>query len=173
MFPDDHGTIGEGYFLNQPPFPGLFVRSTETATFLMMPRPNLATQLVSLPTLFIVTLAGILTYTFFVIKNQKDDAVVIDFAGRARTLIQKDLSEVLLISQGANPEHAATRTRLEETLEVLIRGGPLVLNQGTGETFRLPPAPTPHIRKSLETQKKVLAEYIEKADAFLGRLCRT
>jgi len=76
---------------------------TEDHNSSRVPPPPIATQLVSLPTLFIITLAGILTYTFLGIKNQKDDAVIIDLAGQERMLIQKDLSEILLIAQGAQP----------------------------------------------------------------------
>ena len=50
----------------------------------MREKPRLSAQLVGLPTLFIVTLAGILAYTFLAINKQKDDAVVIDLAGRER-----------------------------------------------------------------------------------------
>jgi len=130
-------------------------------------RPSLVAQLVGLPTLFIVTLAGILAYTFLVINKQKNDAVVIDLAGQERTLIQKDLSEVLLISQGSTPEQAATRKVLRETLNALIEGGRIILNQGTGESFLVPGAPTLEIKKRLQAQKALLDTYIAEADSFL------
>ena len=133
----------------------------------MTKQPSLAAQLVGLPTLFIVTLAGILAYTFLVINKQKDDAVVIDLAGQERTLIQKDLSEVLLISQGSTPEQAATRKVLRETLNALIEGGRVILNQGTGESFLVPGAPTLEIQKRLQAQKALLDTYIAEADFFL------
>jgi len=134
---------------------------------MMGKKPSLATQLVGLPTLFIFTLTGILSYTFFALNKQKNDAVVIDLAGQGRTLIQKDLSEVLLISQGSNPEQAATRKILRETLHALIEGGKVVINQGTGESFTIPGAPTLEIKKRLQTQQNLLATYIGKADSFL------
>lgn len=130
-------------------------------------QPSLVAQLVGLPTLFIVTLAGILAYTFLVINKQKDDAVVIDLAGQERTLIQQDLSEVLLISQGSTPEQAATRKVLRETLDALIDGGRVVLNQGTGESFLIPGAPTLEIKKRLQAQKALLDTYIAEANSFL------
>ncbi|NKB80720.1 MAG: hypothetical protein GKS05_02245 [Nitrospirales bacterium] len=133
----------------------------------MSEKPRLSAQLVGLLTLFIITLAGILAYTFLAINKQKDDAVVIDLAGRERTLIQKDLSEVLLISQGANPEQAETRKILRATLDALIHGGRIVLNKGTGESFFIPGAPTLEIKERLATQKTLLATYVEKADSFL------
>jgi len=134
---------------------------------LVTKRPSLVAQLVGLPTLFIVTLAGILAYTFLVINNQKDDAVVIDLAGQERTLIQQDLSEVLLISQGSHPAQAATRKIMREILDALIHGGRVVLNQGTGESVTIPGAPTAEIKKQLETQQTLLDTYIAKADSFL------
>jgi PAS domain S-box-containing protein len=133
----------------------------------MTKQPSLVAQLVGLPTLFIVTLAGILAYTFLAINKQKNDAVVIDLAGQERTLIQKDLSEVLLISQGSTPEQAATRKILRETVDALIKGGRVVLNQGTGETFFIPGAPTPEIKRRLQAQKALLDTYIAQADSFL------
>ena len=83
------------------------------------------------------------------------------------TLIQKDLSEVLLISQGANPEQAETRKILRETLDALIHGGRIVLNKGTDESFFIPGAPTLEIQERLAIQKRLLATYVEKADSFL------
>ncbi|MDT7042973.1 PAS domain-containing sensor histidine kinase [Candidatus Nitronereus thalassa] len=130
-------------------------------------QPSLVAQLVGLPTLFILTLSGILVYTFLVINKQKNDAIIIDLAGQERTLIQKDLSEVLLISQGSTPEQAATRKKLRETVDALIKGGQIVLNQGTGETFFIPGAPTQEIKRRLQAQKSLLDTYIAEADAFL------
>ncbi len=101
------------------------------------------------------------------INKQKDDAVIIDLAGRTRTLIQKNLNDVLLISQGSNPEQAATRKILRETIDTLIHGGRIVLNQGTGESILIQGAPTPEIKGRLEKQKILLATYVQKADTFL------
>jgi PAS domain S-box-containing protein len=133
-----------------------------------VPPPRIATQLVSLPTLFIFTLAGILTYTFWGIKNQQDDAVIIDLAGQERMLIQKDLSEILLIAQGSQPEQGRTRQRLKDSLNALLHGGPAQLDQVSGETILLPPPPTPEIRKQLEKQQELLKIYLAKADQFLN-----
>ena len=128
--------------------------------------PSIATHLVSLPTLFIITLAGILTYTFLGIKSQKDDAVIIDLAGQERMLIQKDLSEILLMARGAQPEQGRTRQQLKASLHALLHGGPAKLDQSSGETILLPPPPTPEIRKQLEKQQELLKIYLEKADTF-------
>ena len=133
----------------------------------LIKRPSVVAQLVGLPTLFVVTLAGILAYTFFAINKQKDDTLVIDLAGQGRTLIQKDFSEVLLISQGSTPAQAATRDILRKNLDALIHGGRVVLNQGTGESFFIPAAQTAEIKEQLETQKALLNTYIKEADSFL------
>ena len=43
----------------------------------------------------------------------------------------------------------------------------VVLNQGTGESFLIPGAPTAEIKTRLQSQKALLAAYIEEADSFL------
>lgn len=135
-----------------------------------MPRltpKSLVAQLVSVPTLFIITLVGILVYTMTALQGQKSDAAVVELAGRQRVLIQRDLSELLLISQGLKAEHTITRKMLQDTLDALTNGGSAILNRGTGETVQVPRPPTDEIKKALIEQQVLLTEYTSKADAFL------
>lgn len=124
-------------------------------------------QLVILTTVFIVTLVGILTYTIITIQDQSLDAVVVDIAGRQRMLNQRHMKEVFLVSQNMQLDYPLTRKTINESLEALIHGGTVVINEHTGETADIPEAPNQAILHKREEQKNLVAEITVKADAFL------
>lgn len=102
---------------------------------------------------FIAVLVLIMGYTITTITNQKDDAAVIDLAGRQRMLTQRYMKEVLLAAQGMEAKHAATIKIFDDTLEALINGGPAVINLKTGATVSLPRSTVPRAQASLDVQR--------------------
>ena len=117
--------------------------------------------------LFIAAILGILFYTTSTMHEHKQQALVIDLAGRQRMLNQRHMKEILLIAQGSRADYHKTRTLFTDTLKALTEGGPAVLALETDQTVYLPPAPTVAIRGKFNEQKQLMAEFTAKADAFL------
>lgn len=124
-------------------------------------------KLIGIAALFILAIAIILIYTLAAIHDQKQDALVIDLAGRQRMLNQQQLKEVLLASQGLQADYADTQGVMLQTLEALINGGPALATLEKDATVQLPPAPTLEIREKLAGQRRLMAEFSAKADALL------
>ncbi len=110
---------------------------------------------------FLLLVAASVAVTFAALQTQRDDALVINLAGRQRMLIQKMTLEVLGVQVGANPAyyedlHDTAHDHFEQTLNALIAGGPAPY--AGGSTVTLPPAPNPEILAQLETVRATWAE---------------
>jgi len=128
---------------------------------------SIGQALLVLATVFILTLFGMLLYTVTTIQNQKLDSVTVDLAGRQRMLNQRLMNEILLTKQGMPTDYLFTRKILNQTLDALMFGGQTVINLEKEETVTLPPAPTRKILEVLGEQKDIMAEFTQRADAFL------
>lgn len=117
--------------------------------------------------LYVVTMVGMLTYTFFTFQNQRSNALVIDLAGRQRMLNTRHMMQILLVSQGGQADYHDTRKILDQTLKALTHGGEATINLEKVETETLPPAPTLAIRQVLERQNDLIQNFTTKSDAFL------
>ena len=118
--------------------------------------------------LYIITIVGILTYTFFMFQSQRSDAIVIDLAGRQRMLNTRHMMEILLVSQGGNADYHHTRKILHQTLNALTDGGKAIINPNNNQTEVLPLAPTEAIRQKLNEQKDLIGHFEIKANMFLN-----
>lgn len=118
-------------------------------------------------TLYVITMAGMLAFTYITFQSQRSDAVIIDLAGRQRMLNTRHLMQVLLVSQGGTANYRATRLLLQQTLDALTNGGEAVSNLDTKTLAHLPPAPTDAIREKLEEQRQLIETLTNKADVFL------
>ncbi len=103
---------------------------------------------------FLLLVAASVAVTFAALQRQRDDALVINMAGRQRMLIQKMTLEVLGIQVGANPAyyedlHDTAHVYFEQTLDTLIAGGQVPYFDGT--TITLPPTRDLKILAQLET----------------------
>lgn len=117
--------------------------------------------------LYVVTMIGMLSYTFFTFQNQRSNALIIDLAGRQRMLNTRHMMQILLVSQGGQADYHDTRKILDQTLRALAHGGEATIYLENGETATLPPAPTQAIRQVLERQKDLIQKFTTKSDAFL------
>ncbi len=133
----------------------------------LLGRLSVGTKLTSVPLFLILALGGILLYTVMTLRSQRTDAVVINLAGRQRMLNQRHMKEILLVTQGFDVPYQKTRSLMLQTLDALTNGGQAVLNPKNGTTTVIPPAPTPEIRKSLQEQRKLLAEFVKLTDDYL------
>ena len=83
---------------------------------------------------------------FWSINSQKEDALVINLAGRQRMLTQKMIW--LALVQADNPEFAASIELFDRTLHALHEGGTTL--DTIGNVVLLPPAPNASLRAQLD-----------------------
>ncbi len=114
--------------------------------------------------------AGIIAAAFVVnaIAAHRDDAFIIDAAGRQRMLNQRLLNEVLLASQGASNSREETRTLFLETLRALQDGGDVVVDETTGAKRTLPAAPSEEIKDALTHQWWLMDQQVEASTSLLA-----
>ncbi|GEM_PF-550886 len=132
-------------------------------------RFTIARKLALIPVLFILVFAGTLFFTIHGIHSARTDSLVSDIAGRQRALVQSEVADVLLISQGEADQATLEYTRdiFDESLEALINGGSVILVRGKEDRMILPPAPTSEIRSKLSEQKKLMNELQQISDEIL------
>jgi two-component system sensor histidine kinase KdpD len=118
--------------------------------------------------LLILTALASIPLTLTVLHYRESDALVIDIAGRQRMLLERYMKELLLAGQGVSAQHEDTRALLEERLRVLIDGGFTSTQFGGGGIVSLPAAPTAEIRSKLGEQERLLANFTNRAESFLG-----
>ncbi len=100
-------------------------------------------------------LVGVVGYTLLTLNHQKQDALVIDIAGRQRMLIQKYAKEVFdetLARRTGHPvENSATRTAelFERSLKALLGGGATWSDLGMKKPVAIDAVVDPAIRKQL------------------------
>ncbi len=92
--------------------------------------------------LLVIISAG---FMFWGINSQKEDALVINLAGRQRMLTQKMIW--LALVQADNPEFATSIELFDRTLHALREGGTTI--DATGNVVLLPPAPDATLRAQL------------------------
>ncbi|TAK37325.1 MAG: HAMP domain-containing protein, partial [Lysobacteraceae bacterium] len=102
----------------------------------------------------LLLVAASVAVTFAALQTQRDDALVINLAGRQRMLIQRMTLEVLGTQIGANRVyredlHDTAHAYFEVTLSALISGGQAPYADGV--TVTLPPTRSPQILAQLET----------------------
>lgn len=134
----------------------------------LFPQSSVSRQLIWITALFILTIVGIILFTIFTLQNQKQDALVVDLAGRQRMLHQRHMKEIILASQGHEIDYQGTRDLLLHTLQALIHGGMANINLQTHEQGLLPPAPNAEIVQKLEEQQALLREMMSKSNRFLA-----
>ncbi len=126
-------------------------------------------RIFAITAIFLFTITGILYFTVSTLQNQKIDATIIDLAGRQRMLNQRYMNEILLLSISDPANISSTRALLLNTVEALMHGGRAVVNQETGQTILLPPAPTKEILQTLKKQQLLINQFVERADNYLER----
>jgi len=135
---------------------------------LLSKTPNHSWPIAAVLGLLITTALASVPLTLTVLHYQESDALVIDIAGRQRMLLERYMKELLLAGQGVASRHEETQALLEQRLRVLIHGGSTRTQFLSGGTVSLPAAPTAEIRSRLIEQERLLADFTNRAEAFLA-----
>ena len=103
---------------------------------------------------FLLIIVASVAVTYVALQRQRDDALVINMAGRQRMLIQKMTLEVLGVQADAGPYYREQLRNtesvfFEQTLAALIAGGEVPYDEAT--SVILPPTRSPQILAELDT----------------------
>jgi two-component system sensor histidine kinase KdpD len=118
--------------------------------------------------LLIVTALASIPLTLTILHHRESDSLVIDMAGRQRMLLERYMKELLLAGQGVAAHYRDTGALLEQRLRVLIDGGSISTQFEPGGLMSVPAAPTAEIRSKLVEQQHLLAQFTNRAEAFLA-----
>ena len=120
---------------------------------------------------FLLLVAASVGVTFTALQSQREDALVINLAGRQRMLIQKMTLEVMGVQANVNPLYRqqlsiTESAYFEQTLAALIDGGEAPYNEGTIVT--LPPTRDTKILDQLKTVRATWGEMAPAIHIVLG-----
>jgi methyl-accepting chemotaxis protein len=141
---------------------------------------TITSRIIGLFAAFAVLLGAGTLASHIVVKQQADDAVIVNLAGRQRMLTQKMTKEGAQLVNTAREGNEALLTAQREQLQTTLRafettllalrdGGPAPLNLEMTRMRQLPPAQTPEIARELTG---VLAQW-EPFKVSMNQLLRT
>jgi len=122
----------------------------------------LRVKLAMLPLILLGSLTLVVSKIATGIQVQREEATLINAAGRQRMLNQRYVKEVMYA--GASPDTSAsssyqkTRQLFMGSLEVLMNGGELVVNPGDGSTKTIKAARDPQLIETLQRNRQLAIE---------------
>ena len=119
-------------------------------------------KLYSLSVFLFAVVIGIVIYTATSLERQKDDALVINLAGKQRMLTQKLTKSIMELQLG-------NLSKLEEVNQIQLSFNKVLngLKEGDLE-FKLPPAETPEVLFKLKSVEKKWDTFSEKLDMVVN-----
>ncbi len=100
-------------------------------------------------------------------SGARNQASVVEIAGRQRTLAERYLNDVLLKLKGASADPAYTASVLRASAKVLLNGGEAPGLNGDDDEVELPPATAPDVRAQLKQQAKLVNDLTATGKAVL------
>lgn len=121
--------------------------------------------------LFTIALSSILSYTLSTRASSqaKNQASVVEVAGRQRTLAERYVNDVLLVRAGEQAAPETTAKVLERSAQVLISGGKAPATDGDDDEVTLAPTTEPVVRAQLVQDRSLVRDLIATGNAILQR----
>lgn len=148
-------------------------------------RLSVGQKLATIPALFIAAIAAILLYTYLTSEDLKRDAFKVNITSRQRMLVQRQLSQVLLVALGVeapseasssgtdaflkiteNADYLATRRLLNESAKALLDGGQVFVLESAKHEELTPPYDLA-TRDKIKDHQEALSAFAATADEFL------
>ncbi len=134
----------------------------------------LRAKLAILPVILLGTLTIVVTEITTGINNQREDATLINAAGRQRMLNQRYVKEVMYAANNSTqgvtnsqPTYLKTLDLFTGSLNALTEGGMLVVNPGKNITKNIPAARDPVLIESLQENLQLVLKLEQKAMNYL------
>jgi diguanylate cyclase (GGDEF)-like protein/PAS domain S-box-containing protein len=105
--------------------------------------------------------------TFSATNRSKNQATIVEVAGRQRTLAERYVKEVLLVRAGRQADPATTASVLKASAEALLNGGTAPAMNGDDDDTSLPPASGSIVRGQLEQELRLVSDLAANGQAVL------
>lgn len=135
----------------------------------------LRAKLAVLPIILLGTLTLVLTDVATGVHTQREEATLINIAGRQRMLNQRYVKEVIHAGnspispiQGNEPDHIRTLQLFKDSLKTLTDGGTLVVDSKNNITKDVPATTNPALIEALDKNKHLVDELEELATLYLS-----
>ena len=108
------------------------------------------------------------TLSIWTTSRSKNRAVVVEVAGRQRTLAERYVNQVLLARSGTPAAQAHTGMLLAQTAHVLLDGGTAPAVEGDDDETTLPATADPVVRAQLEQEQRLITDLTATGAALLA-----
>jgi len=139
---------------------------TPAAQFSLWKSLKLRRKFFAVALAFTAVLAGLIAFNIWALRNQAQQSLASDIAGRQRMLSQKVVKEALLSGSGLAGSYQGTMKMLRDSLGVLTDGGEIAGSLETGASGHLSGASNGEIREKLTEQAALLQQYEAAAAVF-------
>ncbi|HZD70957.1 MAG TPA: PAS domain S-box protein [Actinomycetes bacterium] len=107
---------------------------------------------------FIVLVTAIVGYNARSTANERGSALVVNIAGRQRTLVERYTKDVLLVVDGFQADPDKSGAALHQTADALLDGGSVLAPQGNDSRVNIPPARDWKVRRKLDQDRRLIDE---------------
>jgi len=116
---------------------------------------------------FIVLVTAIVGYNARTTAHERGSALVVNIAGRQRTLVERYTKDVLLVVDGFQADPDKSGAALHQTADALLDGGSVLAPQGNDLRVKIPPARDWKVRRKLDQDCRLIDELTRTGDRLL------
>ncbi len=116
---------------------------------------------------FIVLVTAIVGYNARTTAHERGSALVVNIAGRQRTLVERYTKDVLLVVDGFQADPDKSGAALHQTADALLDGGSVLAPQGNDLRVKIPPARDWKVRRKLDQDRRLIDELTRTGDRLL------
>jgi PAS domain S-box-containing protein len=116
---------------------------------------------------FIVLVTAIVGYNARTTAQERGSALVVNIAGRQRTLVERYTKDVLLVVDGFQADPDKSGAALHQTADALLDGGSVLAPQGNDLRVKIPPARDWKVRRKLDQDRRLIDELTRTGDRLL------
>jgi PAS domain S-box-containing protein len=116
---------------------------------------------------FIVLVTAIVGYNARTTAQERGSALVVNIAGRQRTLVERYTKDVLLVVDGFQADPDKSGAALHQTADALLDGGSVLAPQGNDLRVKIPPARDWKVRRKLDQDRRLIDELTHTGDRLL------
>ncbi len=131
---------------------------------------KIKTKLITFSSIFLALIVGIFLTTLYLASLTKQDAIIINLAGRQRMLTQKLTKEISFYKENLIPKEKLLLTCkiFDSTLNALIYGGKASLDLKMNKLTELSPIDNPNIKNQLLKVKNMWESFFTNVKKFIA-----
>jgi diguanylate cyclase (GGDEF)-like protein/PAS domain S-box-containing protein len=116
---------------------------------------------------FLVVLAGVLSYNVFATQRERANTVAVNVAARQQVRVEQYVKAVMLRLEGLPSDPGFSADRLTYTADALLAGGDVLAVQGNDKLIHIEPNLSWRARRKLEQERSLARKLVTEGNALM------